>query len=62
VPLVGVPEHPVALEPSLELPRRAAASSRRAAASPPRLLALLASRARAPRLDAIRASSRGQKP
>jgi hypothetical protein len=62
VPLVVIPEHPVALEPSPELPCRAAASSRRSAASPPRPLALLAPRARPPRLDATRASNCGQTP
>jgi hypothetical protein len=62
VPLVVIPEHPVALEPSPELPCRAAASSRRSAASLPWPLALLAPRARAPRLDATRASNRGRTP
>jgi hypothetical protein len=59
VPLVGVPEHPVALEPSPELPRRAAASTRRFVATPPRPLALLASPACARRVDAFSVLNRG---
>jgi hypothetical protein len=59
VPLVGVPEHPIALEPSPELPRRSAASIRRSVATPPRPLALLASPACARRVDAFSVCNRG---
>jgi hypothetical protein len=59
MPLVGVPEHPVAFEPSPKLPRRAAASTHRSVATPPRPLALLASPACARRVDAFSVWNRG---
>jgi hypothetical protein len=56
------PVHPVALATLPEFPCRAAASSRRSAAWPPLSPPLLASPARAPHVDAIRASNRVPEP
>jgi hypothetical protein len=60
--LVFVPGHPVALGTSPEFPCRATASIRRSATLPPLSPPLLASPARASRVDAVRASKRASEP
>jgi hypothetical protein len=62
VPLVGVPVHPVALEPSPEFFGRAAAPCRRSAALQPLLLPRLNSLRRALRLGASCASNHALEP